>query len=340
MPAHESHWLVMQRCLAIVRRLQRGPASREELIEAVCECLGSEAYPEAEVQARGKRFHNDLRRLRDRLDIEVQFDHKTGVYVLTSPGSLALLDLPDPALDAMGFLIETFDEQAPHYEKIRTLLDTLTGFFSDERRRDLMRRRNLLQVDLRRTDADEIDSDVQVAVERACVERRRLEFGYVSPSQEDQQPRCHEVEPYELLYRRKHYYLRGFCLQTDGPKGKYTQERIMYYRLGRIVPDSVKLLPQKIPLVPRRAPKYLVRYELQPEIARRGVTHYFEDTVVEMRENGSALVQGYADDIFWASRELLYYGAGCRVLGGSEILREMRKLVEGMARVYGFVPEN
>lgn len=31
----ESQWLVMRRCLAIIRRAQRRAASREELIEAV-----------------------------------------------------------------------------------------------------------------------------------------------------------------------------------------------------------------------------------------------------------------------------------------------------------------
>ena len=30
----ESHWLVISRCLAIIRRAQRGPASWDELIEA------------------------------------------------------------------------------------------------------------------------------------------------------------------------------------------------------------------------------------------------------------------------------------------------------------------
>jgi predicted DNA-binding transcriptional regulator YafY len=193
-------------------------------------------------------------------------------------------------------------------------------------------------VDLRRTDADEIGF-VKGVIESACIERRRLEFLYGSPSQDDQQPRRHEVEPYELIYRRKHYYLRGFCLYTDGPKGKRIQERVMYYRLGRIAPDSIKILPQTVPLAPRRTPKYPVRYELKSEIARKGVTHHFDDTAVEMREDGSALVQGYTDDVFWASRELLYYGAGCRVLGGLEILREMRKLVEEMAKVYKLVPE-
>jgi len=31
----ESSWLVIRRCLAIIRRAQRGPASREELLQAM-----------------------------------------------------------------------------------------------------------------------------------------------------------------------------------------------------------------------------------------------------------------------------------------------------------------
>jgi hypothetical protein len=32
---HESDWLVIRRCLAIIRRIQREPAHWQELVEAV-----------------------------------------------------------------------------------------------------------------------------------------------------------------------------------------------------------------------------------------------------------------------------------------------------------------
>jgi len=128
-------------------------------------------------------------------------------------------------------------------------------------------------------------------------------------------------------------------LYTDGPHGKRIQERFFRYRLGRIVSGSVQVLPHKMPLTPRRTPKYLVRYKLRPEIARFGVTEHFDDPKIETHDDGSATVQGYADDVFEATRTLLHYGPGCQVLGGSEILREMRRLIEEMAKVYEIVLE-
>ncbi len=336
-PRRESHWFVMRRCLAIIRRLQRGAASRRELIDI--SCAQDDVCREATEASLDKRLHKDLTRIRKHIGVAIQYDRSSHLYTLGALEDMALLDLPDAALDVMAFLSETFDAEAPQHDKVRLLLDTLKGFLSEARRRDLARRRSSLQVDLKRKDADMIDPEVRRALERACIERRRVEFLYRSPTQKDGQPRRHEVEPYELTFDtvRRHYYLRGFCLYTDGPRGRRDQSCFMHYRLGRIVTGSVTVLPQKMPPMPRRVPKYPVRYTLSPEIARFGVTHYFDDMVVESRDDGSALVHGYTYDVFSATRTLLHYGPGCRVLGGSEMLREMQRLVENMAKVYELI---
>lgn len=45
-------------------------------------------------------------------------------------------------------------------------------------------------------------------------------------------------------------------------------------------------------------------------------------------------VEGHTGDIFRLARSLLYYGPGCRVLGGPELLAEVRGLVSKMADYY------
>jgi predicted DNA-binding transcriptional regulator YafY len=71
-------------------------------------------------------------------------------------------------------------------------------------------------------------------------------------------------------------------------------------------------------------------------VARLGVTRHpqIETTKVERREDGSALVRGETDSVFWAVRTLLHYGPNCRVLGGPEVVREMEHVVRAMAGIY------
>jgi predicted DNA-binding transcriptional regulator YafY len=67
-----------------------------------------------------------------------------------------------------------------------------------------------------------------------------------------------------------------------------------------------------------------------------GVSHQPEIEIheVEQRDDGSALVRGETDSLFWAVQSLLHYGPNCRVVGGPEMVREMRAVVEGMAKIY------
>ena len=96
------------------------------------------------------------------------------------------------------------------------------------------------------------------------------------------------------------------------------------------------MLPQKLPSSPPPAPSYPVVYQLAPQLARSGVTRHPEITIleIEQRDDGSALVRGETDSLFWAVRTLLRYGPNCRVLGGAEMLAEMRHTVTAMARQY------
>ena len=74
----ESQWLVIRRCLAIICRAQRGPASREELIQAVLLQEGPTAYGEAEGEARQSLFENDLGRIQHGLRADIYFDRQVG----------------------------------------------------------------------------------------------------------------------------------------------------------------------------------------------------------------------------------------------------------------------
>ena len=100
----ESEWLVIRRCLAIIQRAQRGPAGRDELIEAVLAQEGPEAYGETKGDALRRRLENDLQRIRENLMVDLRFDHQAGGYAIRDTW-LPLLDLPDDELASFDVVV-------------------------------------------------------------------------------------------------------------------------------------------------------------------------------------------------------------------------------------------
>jgi predicted DNA-binding transcriptional regulator YafY len=331
----DSQWLVIRRCLSLIRRVQRGPAAWQELVQSVLEQLGPDAYGGTRGKALHSRLENDLARIRDRLMVDLGFDRQAGGYAIREAW-LPLLDLPDEDLATVAWLEQTFDPGSPQHDEVHALLGRLRLFLSPQRRDVIERCRTALVVDLAQRDEDDIPPAVWDGLTRALVERRRIAFSYRSPQQEDRVPRRHVVDPYERFFDtvRGHYYLRGWCHVTDGPLGRREQGRYFTYRLGRIA--ALEVLPNKLPPFPPSTPRYAVAYELTPQVARLGVTRHREIEIaeVEQQEDGSAVVRGTTDNPFWTVRTLLHYGPNCRVLGGPEMKREMRQVIQQMAALY------
>jgi len=196
----ESQWLVMCRCLAIIQRAQRGPASREELIEAVLLQEGPAAYGEIEDEAlHRRRFENDLHRIRDKLGIELYFGRQVGGYVIKDTW-LPLLDLPDEDLATIAWLEQTFGHDSPQHDEVHALLGRLRSYLAPERRAKIERHRSALVMDLGQRDEDKIPPTVWQGLTRALTQRQRVEFNYRSPQHEDGQPRRHVVDPYECYF--------------------------------------------------------------------------------------------------------------------------------------------
>jgi predicted DNA-binding transcriptional regulator YafY len=321
--------------LAIIRRVQRGPASRDELIEAVLIQEGGDAYGGTDGRVLHRRFQEDMRRIRDELLINVRFDRQLGGYTIRDTW-LPLLDLPDDDLATIAWLEETFDMASPQHDEVHALLDKLRLYLGMERLAVIERSRTALTVDLHQRDEDEIAPSVWNGLTKALAQHRQVELLYLSPQYEDGQPRRHRVDPYDRTFdtARGHYYLRAYCRRADTSAGLEEPRCYIDYRVGRIL--ELEVLSQKMSPLPPTAPRYAVVYELAPRVARLGISHQPEIDVqqIERREDGSALVHGETGSVFWAVRALLHYGPNCRVLGGPEMVREMRAVVRGMAEMY------
>jgi predicted DNA-binding transcriptional regulator YafY len=328
----QSQWSVLRRCLAIVRRTQRGPANWRELVDAVLS-HDADAYGGVQDQALHRRLENDLRRIRDELLLDLYYDRQAGGYVIRDVW-LPLLDLPDDDLATVAWLEETFDLESPQHDEVHSLLDKLRLYLGQERLAMIERCRTTLKMDLGQRDEDEARSSVWRNLTKALREKRRMELVYQSSRQE--QPRRHVVDPYEFAFdaARGHYYLRGYCRYVESAEGREELRCFIAYRLGRIV--AVTVLPQKLSPVPPAVARYPVLYELAPAVAQPGVTRQpgIDIHNIEHREDGSVLVHGETDNVFWAARTLLHYGPNCRVVGGPEMVREMRAVVHELAKVY------
>ena len=332
----ESQWLVMRRCLAIIRRAQRGPASWEEMVQAVLAQEGPDAYGETEGEALHRRLENDLKRIRHNLMVDLNFDRRAGGYVIDDTW-MPLLDLPDEDLTTVAWLEQTFDHDSPQHDEVHALTGRLRLYLGLERLAAVERCRTALTVDIAQRDRDHISPAVWNGLTEALLQQRRVEFLYLSPGYEDGKPRRHVADPYERRFdpARGHYYLHAYCRSVHEPDGSKEPRRYVTYRVGRIL--ELTVLPHKLSAVRPPAPLYVVQYELAPQVARLGVSRlvWIQVEAVEERADGSCLVSGTTGSLFWAVRALLHYGPTCRVLGGPEMLREMRRIVSEMAAVYG-----
>ncbi len=334
----ESSWQVARRCLAIVRRLQQGPARKNSLLDAVYLSEGDDAYGHVTGKALNKKFHEDKKRLRGNLYIGVGYSKEAGGYVLEG-WERPLLNLPDTHIKTLAYLSDTFQPDSPHAPEVHQLIDQLVDWLPQERQK-LFKRLSGQQptADLRLRDSEAITPNVWNAVLEAWQAKQELQFDYHSSQHDDRLPRQHHIQPWDLYFTdRGHWHVRGFCLFNDGPNGPWHPNDYINYRVSRIVPGSVRILPRKLPGVRPNGRPRDVLFELAPSIARFGVSQrkelIGEPTILQL-DDGWMRVEGRTHDIFDLARNLLYYGKNCRVLGGKELLREMRKLITDLAKVY------
>jgi hypothetical protein len=332
----ESDWLVIRRCLAIIRRVQREPTGWQELVEAVLQD-DPDAYGQSQDQALRKRFYRDLDRIRHSLYIELRADPRTKQYTIRDM-VLPLLDLPDEDLTTIAWLEQTFHPNSPRHQEIKNFLDRLRFYLSPERRWQIEQQRAALILELGQQDEDQILPEVETGLQQALARRCRVEFDYLSHQNPEEQPRCHVVDIYEpprFEASLGHYYVWGWChYNRSAPTDRFEVNSYRAYRLGRI--KNLRLLSNKLQPTPPVARRYKVIYQLSPAVARQGITRrrWIDIETIEQRDDGSAIIYGLTDDRFFALQELMHYRYNCHILGGPEILAEMQETVQKMADLY------
>lgn len=335
-----SEWNSFLRSLALLQRLLQGPATADELIQFVCVTIQEDVYPESET-ARRAAFKHDIAHLKNRLKAQITFDKKlTKKYLLVDPGPFGMLSLGTDSLRGLALLARDFRNGLGERASIRALIDEITGRLDPATRRLLEHQPETLSLGVRQfVDKGEIRPRVWETVQKSVEKRRKLCFHHLSPRYDDGQPIYFEVAPVRLRYQDGHWYLRAWSLlrRTDSGEELRGEPAYLRFRLNYILDnESLRLSPTIMPRPFRTPPRIPVHYLLMPEIGRGEISHHFEETEITPHEDGSAEVRGFTEDVWEAGRLLLSYGEGCIVLGGEEVLREVRRRVEGMAKNYGY----
>lgn len=331
----DSQWHVLRRCLAIIRRVQRGPTDWRGLVEAV---LHEEpgAYGQKDDLARLDLLHDDLNRIRHKLFIDIRADPRTKEYFIKGL-ERTLLDLPADDIATLAWLEQAFGPNSPRHEAVQQFLGRLRFYLSDERRRELERQRTALILELGQQDDDRLSPEVELKLQEALARRLQVEFDYLSPQNETGQPRRHVVdifEPPRFEATLGHYYVRGWCHYNAGQAEWFDVGAYVPYRLGRM--SNLRFTSNRLPASPPQAKRYQVEYWLSAKIARQGVTRrrWIDIETVEPQADESVIVHGVSDDVFFAVQELMHYRHHCQVRGGPEVLARMQETVQKMADLY------
>jgi predicted DNA-binding transcriptional regulator YafY len=319
-----SSWGTFQRRLGVARRLVRGPATPEMLITAVQEGVATDSYPS---DARSALRH-DLAALRREFGCVITF--RNGFYTMEEPGQLSLLDLPDEELEALVFLETMIAESTfPNMAHLNTLLERIISLLPSERRHHLDRLHHHPQVDGPSVTYDP-PTDILTKLKQV-VAKQQISFAYQSPYQEGRAV-THRVAPSRLFHREGHTYLDAYCYECDMEE---LSKQYHPYRLSRIVPETLQVLPQRLPPTLPPRPVYSLRYVLSPTVAcQHDISHWFKESRITFQEDGSALVEAQTHELWHARQVLLRYREHCRVLEPPELIAMLRETLARMNTMY------
>jgi predicted DNA-binding transcriptional regulator YafY len=328
-----SSWLTFRRRLLIVRLLLGGPASSEAIIEHVQRELGDDGYPTAAAAA----LKHDLDALKGEYACRIIFHRDQGHYSLEDPGELALLDISGELLEALAYLDASYPSGSalPEQAALRGLIDRILRLLPTRQSQDLQVRRYRSRLTIPGVTPGRIDATVLATVRRAIEERRELAFKYWS-AHDLSVPRRHRVAPYGISFRPEGFgYLDASLIEATPSSGEPAYA-VMDYRLDRIVPGTVQILPRALPETRPDAERHRLRYWLHPSLARRrDITAYFPGTEITYYDDGSAVVTATVSNLGLARQILLRYGEGCRVIEPQALFDLMRATTTGLAKIYG-----
>lgn len=303
-----SSYLLIGRLAALRHALATGPQTLHDLLSAG-------AYPDTPSGQR--QLQRDLKALRDLGDV-IRYTRRNSQYTWVRPAHLAL---SDRAATALGQIRQQCLND-PNAEALLEALDTLAQALETPARRQFDRPEAALTTLVKPAIDYRPHRETLHVWEKASREMRRVRFEY--QSLEQAAPVTHDkVEPYEVQYLDRHFYLIGYSPRYKGGVWEFRADRV----------QDLKLEPGKF-ATKRRRPAIQFTYMLDANIANRGLSERFANQRLHAWIDGDALIQAEAYSAFRIIQDLLRYGEKAELLDPPALRAEMQAVVEAMARRY------
>jgi len=305
---HSGYGLVL-RLRALRDVLRQGECGKAE----ICQRLPHYYQPGP---AGSRRLVRDMRALRQ-LGHTITFDRSAQAYRLQDRGQLTL---SQSEVQALALVRESFEGLAPKSEEVLGALGRVAAALP-ERQRRLYTKHTPLAIRLRPAVDYSPHRRTLRLLEDAIAQGCKVSFDY--PELDDGTPVRHVgVEPYEIQFFDRHFYLIGFSPASP---------QIMEFRLDRL--RHVEPLPGRAAARRARA-TYAFAYRLSPRIARQGVSERFLHQQLTPQPDGSVIVQAAGYSEFRIIQDLLRYGEQAELLSPPRLRARMAKVAKAMARLY------
>ncbi|MBM4412957.1 MAG: WYL domain-containing protein [Chloroflexi bacterium] len=317
-----------RRRIIIFRTLFSQPSTAEELIAAVNNELAQDGYPAAAAMA----LKHDLDALKSEFSCEITFDRNQKTYTLHSVGDFAVLDLSRESLEALAFLDTNFpeDHMLAAFINVQKLLRQVRMLLPHVSSASIP---SIFKLHSPIRQHKSFDNQTLRTVKRAIENKQQLRFLYMS-NFEQHEARRHTVAPYGLFMRDGHMYLDAVMMNVE-PAGHALPMTSVEYRLERIIKKSAQLLPIMNPPERPPQPRYHLVYRLDPVVARRrDLATFFNDSMVDYHEDGSATITASVTNLWTTRQVLLRYGGTCEVLSPPELVSMLRETITQMAEKY------
>jgi predicted DNA-binding transcriptional regulator YafY len=306
--------LSLVRFSALITALRDGPLKRHDLLDRL-----GDAYPRT-ASAR-PMVDRDVKRLAE-LGIVIEISHtRPPIYSLR--GGAPTFDATD--LRSLALIRDTFGDRHPQAVQIRALLGRLTSQLGAADRRAYQRRqarRAPVQPAIDYTPYDELIT----RLERAIDVRQMLRFRY--RSSEGRLTLHKQVEPYEIEFYERHFYLVGYS---------HNSRQIHDFRIDRIQDDDAFEELQRLPPDMEHARHPITfRYRLAAVLARGEISQRFENQrMVERLPNGDVIIEAEGRSDFFIVQTLLRYRGNAELLEPAWLREKMIAEVRRLAAVYG-----
>lgn len=263
-----------------------------------------------------RRLTRDIRALRT-WGYEITINRSTHVYTLQETTQISL---SNENVQTLALIRETFAGLAPLSADVLPILQKVVKALPPAQQ-TIYASHQPLSIQLKPA-ADYHASIHNIRLLESAVEQgRKVRFVY--PALDGQQMITHVgVEPYEIQFFDRHFYLLGFTPHDL---------EMLEFRVDRI--ESLEVMAGKTAKY-RKRKTIPFTYHLSAQVARKGISERFLNQQVTQQADGSAIIQAEGYSPFRILQELMRYGEQVELLSPPDLRLRMEEIVRAMTKLY------